>query len=140
MFRRNFNGWKMNWIQVTAGVIEKEGRVLIARKRRGDGPFARKWEFPGGKVEPGETNEECLERELHEELGIRARIGAFLCASRHDYGHLAVELLAYRVISYRGEIVLNDHEEIRWVPAGDLADYEFPQADIPIIRLLMEKG
>ncbi len=130
----------MNWIKVTAGVIEKDGRVLIALRRRGDGPFERRWEFPGGKVEPGETNEECLERELYEELGIRARVGEFLCTSRHDYGHLAVELLAYRVSSYRGAIVLNDHEEVRWVTHRELTDYDFPEADIPIIHHLLEKG
>jgi mutator protein MutT len=124
-------------IQVTAAVIEKEGRVLIAR-RGGDGPFADLWEFPGGKVEPGETNEQGLARELSEELGIRAQVGVFLCASRHDYGHLAVELLAYRVFSYQGEIRLNEHTEIRWVWPRDLSRYEFPEADLPIIRKILE--
>jgi len=126
----------MRRIKVTAAIIEKEGRILIARRRRGDGPLGGKWEFPGGKVEPGETCERCLERELFEELGIRARVGAFLCASRHDYGYLAVDLRAYRIDAFRGEIVLNAHDEVRWVERSDLADYEFPEADVPILEEL----
>jgi len=124
-------------IRVTAGVIEEGGRVLIAR--RGDrGVFAGRWEFPGGKVEPGESDRECLARELMEELGIQARVGDLLCANRHDYGHLDVELLAYRVLSYRGPIVLNEHAEVRWVLPRDLARYDFPEADLPVVRLLAE--
>ena len=89
-------------------------------------------------MEPGETGERCLERELKEELGIEARVGEFLCASRYDYGHLAVELLAYRVPSYQGEIVLHEHSEVRWVFPRDLERYEFPEADLPIIRKLIQ--
>lgn len=122
-------------IRVTAGVIEEDGKVLIAR-RGGTGPFAGRWEFPGGKVEAGETDEACLARELKEELGIEAAVGAFLCESLHDYGHLAVALQAYRVSSYRGIIVAREHAEVRWVRPGELQRYDFPEADLPVIRML----
>jgi len=124
-------------IRVTAGVIQKDGRVLIARRGKG-GHFAGRWEFPGGKVEPGETEERCLARELKEELGIEAQVGEFLCESWYDYGHMAVELLAYRVHSYRGEIVPYEHAELRWVVPRDLDQYDFPEADLPIIQKLVQ--
>jgi 8-oxo-dGTP diphosphatase len=104
-------------ITVTAAVLEKDGMVLIARRKRGD-RLADKWEFPGGKLEKGETPESCLRRELQEELGI--------------------ELLAYRVIYLSGDFQLHDHEEIRWVSPADLASHDFSAADIPIVKLLIE--
>ena len=122
-------------IRVTAAVIEKEGRVLIARRKPG-GPFGGLWEFPGGKIEANESPEQCLERELREELGIQAQTGSLLCVSRHDYGHLAIELLAYRVRSFTGEVQALEHAETRWVPSDRLAEYDFPEADRPIIREL----
>lgn len=66
--------------QVTAAVIEKDGRVLIAQRKTGDA-LAGKWEFPGGKLEPGETPEACLRRELREEFGVETEIGDFICSS-----------------------------------------------------------
>ena len=126
-------------IKVTAAVIEENGRILIAQRGEG-GPFGNKWEFPGGKVEPRETPEQCLERELYEELGIQARAGEFLGSSRYDYGHIAVELLAFRVKEFSGEIRLTEHQQSRWVLPHELEDYDFPEADRPILRLLLKRG
>lgn len=121
--------------QVTAAVIVKDGKILIAQRREGSA-LAGKWEFPGGKLEPGETPEQCLARELREELGIEARIGAFICASCFEYKHMPIELLAYRAEHVSGEFKLNDHARIEWVRPAELADYDFSSADIPVVRLL----
>jgi 8-oxo-dGTP diphosphatase len=123
---------------VTAAVIEKDGHILIARRKQGS-IFAGKWEFPGGKMEKGETPEQCLKRELQEELTVIAEIGDLMCASEHSYTpDWTIRLLAYRTIIVSGVFNLNDHEEIRWVKPRDLSRYEFPDADKPIVEKLMK--
>jgi 8-oxo-dGTP diphosphatase len=124
-------------ITVTAAVLEKDGRVLIARRKRG-GRLADKWEFPGGKLEDGETPKECLRRELREELNIDVAVGGFVGRSCHRYPHGEIELLAYRVVHLSGEFQLHDHKEIRWVLPADLPSHDFSAADIPIVKLLLE--
>jgi 8-oxo-dGTP diphosphatase len=124
-------------IIVAAAVLEKNGRILIARRKHGD-RLADKWEFPGGKLEEGETPEACLRRELQEELGIDVVVGGFVGRSCHRYPHGEIELLAYRVIHLSGDFQLHDHEEIRWVPTADLPAHDFSAADIPIVKLLLE--
>lgn len=130
---------KQPLVRVVAAVMEKDGKVLIARRRKGD-KLAGKWEFPGGKVDAGETPEDALRRELREELGIETEIGAFLCRSCHDYSHLSVELLAYRVSHVSGELIPHVHDEIRWVKPEDLSAYDFPEANLPVIRAILERG
>jgi 8-oxo-dGTP diphosphatase len=123
--------------KVTAAVIERDGRILIARRRRGS-HLEGKWEFPGGKVEEGETPEQCLRRELREEFGVEAEVGEFICASPYDYGHISIELLAYRVTRVEGDFYLNSHAEIRWVGREELPAYDFADADRPIVAHLLE--
>jgi 8-oxo-dGTP diphosphatase len=125
-------------ITVTAAVLEKDGRILIARRKREDS-LADKWEFPGGKLEKGETPKECLRRELREELNIDVVVGDFIGRSCHRHPHGEIELLAYRVIHLSGEFQLHDHEEIRWVLPADLLSHDFSAADIPIVKLLLER-
>jgi 8-oxo-dGTP diphosphatase len=120
--------------QVTAAVIEKDGRILIARRKAG--ALAGKWEFPGGKLEPGETPEACLRRELREEFEIDAEIGEFVCSSKFEYKHLPMELLVYRARHLAGEFRLNDHSAIAWVTRAGLTGYDFSSADIPVVKLL----
>ncbi len=122
---------------VVAAVIEKDGWVLIARRRKEE-RLGGKWEFPGGKVEPGENPEQALKRELREELGIEAEIGDFLCSSRYDYTHLPVELHAYKVMTFSGEIVPYVHDQVLWVPQQDLCRYDFPEANREIMRRLAD--
>jgi 8-oxo-dGTP diphosphatase len=123
-------------IVVTAAVIEKDGRVLIAKRKKG-WRFADKWEFPGGKIEPNETPEECLQRELREELGIETEIGEFFCVSTYAYPHATVQLLVYRALHVSGEYTLYDHQEMRWVLPEHLLQYDFPEADNLVIEKLM---
>ncbi len=118
-------------IRVTAAVIEREGRVLLAQRGRED-RLAGKWEFPGGKIEEGETPEECLAREILEELGIVVQVGEFLCASRFDYDHASVEIFAYRCRWISGQLRQNAHQGLQWVLPGDFDGIDLVAADRPI--------
>lgn len=125
--------------KVTAAVIEKDGRILIAQRKAGD-KLAGKWEFPGGKMEPGETPEECLRRELMEEFGIDTRIGRYLCSSEFEYKHIHIELLAYRAEHLSGEYKLNDHAGIAWVKPGELKSYDLSSADLPVVDAILKEA
>lgn len=118
--------------------MEKDGLVLLARRKEG-GALAGKWEFPGGKLEPGETPEACLKRELAEEFGVEAEIGAFVASVRFDHRGESMELLAYRARHLSGEFSLNDHSEIVWAAPGELLAYDLAGADIPVARALLRK-
>ena len=121
--------------QVTAAVIEKGDKILIAKRRLGR-TLGGKWEFPGGKIEPGETPEECLKRELKEEFDVEAEIGPLLAVSKFTYCFIPIELLAYRVKYLSGDFKVNDHEEMRWVRPSELNLYDFLSADRPIVEML----
>ncbi len=122
-------------IKVTAGIIEKYGQILIAKRRKGD-HLEGKWEFPGGKIEHGETPEECLKRELREEFGIETVINEFICSNKHNYGHIEIELLAYSVSHISGDFTINNHEEIKWVTTHELLNCDLADADVPIAEVL----
>jgi 8-oxo-dGTP diphosphatase len=125
-------------IMVVAGLIQQGGKLLICQRRR-DGAFALKWEFPGGKVEAGETYENGLRRELREELGIEARIGPEAYSTRHDYpGKYAVELMFYHVVEFSGMLDNYAFEQIRWAVPADLSTYDFLEGDAELIALLSQ--
>ncbi|SVD35025.1 uncharacterized protein METZ01_LOCUS387879, partial [marine metagenome] len=84
-----------NIIRVTAAILEKNRKILIAKRKTGDELFAGLWEFPGGKVEKGETPKECMARELREELDIDVEVGELITSNKHKYPHGIFELLAY---------------------------------------------
>jgi len=122
---------------VTAAILAKDGRILIAR-RPASSRLANKWEFPGGKIEGGETPEACLARELKEELDIEVSVGAFLGESVYHYRHGSIRLLAYQTYWDTGEIDPKDHDEIRWVSLAELDCYEFAPADVPFVQKLKD--
>lgn len=122
-------------VTVTAAIISDNGKVLIA-KRKPPTKFANLWEFPGGKVEDGETPEQCLKRELMEEFEIIVEVGRHLGTSVHDYDFGTIELMAYATQVVSGEMKLNDHAEVAWVEAEDLNKYEFVPADIPFVEMI----
>lgn len=124
-------------IQVTAAVIENEGRFLIARKKRGH--LAGLWEFPGGKIEPDETPEECLTREIEEEFGIQIRIDQYLATSQYTYPHISIELIGYLASYLTGELNPTDHDRVEWVRVSEMKGYSFAPADLPLIEALAEK-
>jgi 8-oxo-dGTP diphosphatase len=120
-------------------LIDADGRVLLAQRPEGK-TLAGLWEFPGGKVEPGETPEQALIRELHEELGIDtwASCLAPLTFASHDYGnfHLLMPLFACR--RWQGTPRPNEGQKLAWVRARDLKDYPMPPADLPLIPILRD--
>src|SRR5580658_2619278 len=125
-------------VQVVAAIIEREGRILIGQ-RQAEQSHPLQWEFPGGKIEPGESPEQALARELEEELGIAAVIGPRITHIRHNYRHGgAVDLLFFAVHEFSGEIVNRIYHEVRWTRLEDLPGYEFLAADRGLIRDLAE--
>lgn len=125
----------MKMIEVAAGLIRRNGRYLIARRKSGT-HLAGFWEFPGGKRETGESLTECLQRELFEELGIRIDLPIPYQIIRHDYPERIVELHFFRCAIEEGEPTAIECEEIRWVRPDELAAFEFPPADRPIVKAL----
>jgi len=123
---------------VTAAVIEQGGKILIAKRRAGD-RFAQLWEFPGGKLEPGESPGQCLQRELREELGIETQLKEFIGSFPFTSPALSIELLAYEVRIVSGCLVLSDHEELRWVSRKELGNFSFTEPDLPLVRILREE-
>lgn len=123
--------------KVTAGIIEKDGKIFIARRKTGK-CIGAKWEFPGGKLEEGESLKECLKRELKEELNFDVEVGDFFDSSTFFCGDRKIELMAYRVLYLSGELKLCDHEEAKWVLPQELSKYEFTLPDMPIVKKLME--
>ena len=124
-------------IIVIAGLISNNGKYLIA-KRNMSKSLGGLWEFPGGKLSDDETPQECLKRELMEELHIDAEVGSFICKNTHEYNDFTIELHLYEVNSFSGEVIQTEHEEIQWVSINDSDAYEFAPADIPLINQLME--
>jgi 8-oxo-dGTP diphosphatase len=122
-------------IDVTAAILIENGRVLIARRRPGASQ-AGMWEFPGGKVRPGESPAQCLKREIQEELGIEIAVGEFFGESVYAYEDKTIRLLAYRVRAEGGEVSRNDHAELAWVAIADLGRYRFCPADVPFTEKL----
>ena len=119
---------------VAAALIVRGNEVLICQ-RRADQPMALQWEFPGGKIEAGETAEEALARELDEELGIRAVIGPKVTHIRHNYRHGgAVDLQFFAVREFTGELENRIFTQLRWTKLEELPDYDFLAADRGLIR------
>jgi 8-oxo-dGTP diphosphatase len=121
---------------VVAAVIERAGQILIGqRKNAGHHPL--KWEFPGGKVEPGEPPEAALIRELQEELAIQARIDRELMRYQYQYpGRSRILLIFYRVVDFEGFLQNLDFEQLRWEQPERLRDYDFLEGDRKFIGLL----
>ena len=122
---------------VTAAVLIRHHRVLIAKRRAGSHQ-ALQWEFPGGKIEEGETPEECLQREMFEEFQIKVRVGPFLWESIYHYAHGSIRLLAYETFWESGAVHLTAHEEFRWAACDELKDYDFAPADLPFVEHLIQ--
>ncbi len=123
-------------VQVVAAIIEREGRILICRRTR-EQSHALKWEFPGGKVEPGESPEQALARELEEELGLRQAAGTEI--TRYEYCYPskpAILLIFFRVIAFQGEPANRIFHEMRWEAPERLADFDFVEGDLRFIREL----
>lgn len=123
-------------VQVTAGAIARGGRVLVCQRPPG-GHHAGKWEFPGGKVEAGESLEAGLRRELQEELGIEATIGRILWRTEHQYtGRARFALTFFLVKQYEGEPINRALAAMVWAPPAELHTFDFLDADRAFVAAL----
>jgi mutator protein MutT len=121
---------------VVAGVIELSGRILICQRPPGKW-HALKWEFPGGKVEPGEDPPGALVRELEEELGIRARIRGEITRYEYQYpGRPPILLIFFHITEFDGEVVSRDFARIAWEVPERLTEYDFLEGDLEFLRRL----
>jgi mutator protein MutT len=130
----------MKTIVVLGAVIEKDGMILLARRGPGRS-MAGKWEFPGGKLEAGETEKECLRREILEELRVETEVGDFLAESSWDAGDKVINLKCYSSRLLFDNIRLTDHDAVVWVKPDELLLYNMTPADTAVAKkLAAEKG
>lgn len=123
---------KIRHIHVACAIIEKDGLVLAAqRSSRMSLPL--KWEFPGGKIDPGESATDCLQRELIEEMSVRISVGRPLAEVTHQYPDFTVTLYPYVCAISSGEITLHEHEAIAWLAPDQLPTLDWAEADGPIL-------
>ena len=124
-------------VEVVAGILYDGAKLLIAQRR--EEKFCHKWEFPGGKTEQGETPELALHRELKEELNVETSGFEHFCDSEVQIGHKLISLTTFKVESFSGDLEMNVHQDLRWVLPAELADFEFLEADIPVVEKLRLK-
>jgi 8-oxo-dGTP diphosphatase len=124
---------RLGHIHVTCAIIERDGLVLAAQ-RSAAMSLPLKWEFPGGKIDPGESPEECLRRELVEEMGIHVCVGKSLPSNTHHYPTFIVTLYPFICSIESGEIVLHEHAAIAWLSSVELHTLDWAEADLPVIE------
>jgi len=120
-------------IHVTCAIIERDNLILAAQ-RSANMSLPLKWEFPGGKIDYGESPEECLRREIVEEMGIQVSVGKSLSATSHNYPTFSVTLHPFVCSIESGEIVLHEHAAIVWLPPEELHNLDWAEADLPVIQ------
>lgn len=126
-------------IKVVGAVMVRDGRVLCAQ--RGPlGSLPGRWEFPGGKIQPGGTARHALEREIAEELGCRVDVGAELTTTTHVYDFGEVTLTTYWCTLKSGALQLREHADVRWLPTRELESLDWAPADIPAVRMIVTQG
>lgn len=118
-------------IYVTAAIIARNGRILLMRRAPGQS-HAGLWEFPGGKIEQGETPQECLARELKEECDVTATVGEKVAESIYTYAHGVICLIAYVVTIEESDVHMHAHDACAWVAPDALTTYTLSPADIPL--------
>ena len=124
---------------VTAAIIQDQERYFVARRGPGE-KLAGLWEFPGGKVEPGETLQESLTREIKEELGVEAVVGRVLAESQYKYAHGEILLVGLQTEIKSNDIKLSVHDKAEWLLPAQILALELAPADIPIAKFLMESN
>lgn len=129
----------MKHLQVAVGIIRDQNQNIFLARRSAQSHMGNLWEFPGGKIEPGETPEQALKRELHEETGIEVTSAVAYDQSEHADSQLRVTLHFFIVENWQGEPYGREGQPQRWVAQKDLVADEFPPANVPIVaRLLAE--
>ena len=126
----------MKTIEVVAAIIKKEDKIFITRRSYGE--FANMWEFPGGKIEAGETNEEALIREIKEELELDINKLEFLTTVEYDYPTFHLTMHCYTCEICGGTLNLNAHNDAKWVSIQELRGEKWVTADIEVVKKLIE--
>lgn len=129
----------MDTVSVVCGIIFKEDKILLCR-RKTEKSLGGYWEFPGGKVEPNESETDALIRELKEELSIKVEIQKHFKTSHHKYERVQIELIAYLCKFIQTDFILTDHDDIKWVKKIELLSFNLAPADIPIAKALAAYG
>ncbi len=127
----------MKHFEVVASVLIKDNRVFCAQ-RKDSGETAKKWEFPGGKIELGETHQEALEREIFEELSTKISVGNFITTVTHQYNTFAITMHAYLCEILEGNLILSEHLDSRWLTREELTSVDWAPADLPIVERVRE--
>ena len=128
----------MNYLQVTCAVILIENKILaVQRGEQMNLPL--KWEFPGGKIEPNESEEECIKREVKEELNIEIVLLKKLSTSFHVYPNYSIELIPFVAQYLSGTLVLKEHQSYKLLKLSELGNLDWAEADIPIVKQLQSK-
>ena len=126
-------------IQVTCAIIEDNDQILCAQRSE-KMSLPLKWEFPGGKLEKGETLEDCLKREIKEELGLKITILERLPSNTHRYfENKIIKLIPFRCSLQTSEINLKEHSKIEWTTISKLEDFDWAEADIPIVQHYIQR-
>ena len=125
-------------ISVVAGIIRKTNDTVLISNRQNAKTLKDYWEFPGGKIVPGESSESALQRELHEELGIDVLSVQYICYIQHDYPSLKVGIEFYLVTNWRGNPISVEGQQIKWVKSATLNKQNLLPADAPVIKMLSE--
>jgi 8-oxo-dGTP diphosphatase len=124
---------KGHWIPVVAGFMKKDGKILVGQRPENNS-LPGQWEFPGGKIESGESPEVALARELNEELGIEAEIGDLKLACSHSYGEVGILILFFEVLYWKGEPRAKHHMMLEWIEPEELANRNIPEANRKILN------
>ena len=126
-------------LEVAAAVIHLKGKVICVRRGPNVQEFiSDKWEFPGGKVEVGESREEALVREIREELSVDIEVSEFLMTVEHTYPDFHLTMHVFRCVLIQGEITLNVHVALKWLSIDELDQLEWAAADVPVVKSLMQ--
>jgi len=126
-------------VRVVAAIIWCENKLLVT-KRKPAGSAGGMWEFPGGKVRNGESDEAALYREIREELSIEIEIGHHFITRKHKYPEKTIDLACYIATFRKGSIKLTDHDDFQWCAPGDLCGLTFAPADRPVVERLLDEG
>lgn len=124
---------------VAAALYHRDGRILIAERPAGK-HMAGRWEFPGGKVAPGESEQDALTRELEEELGVAVEVSRPFMCLKHSYDDRDVELSMWIVDSFRGEPQGRDGQRLKWVRPERLVEEDILEADLPFVKALRDRA
>ena len=125
----------MVMIKVVCGVIFKDEKILLTRRKKGKS-LEGYWEFPGGKVEEGETDKSALERELNEELGLSVTEITYFSENKHEYETFSIHLIAFKCNAYDNPKILVDHDKFEWLSSKEIKKLNLAEADKSFVKIL----